>query len=444
LLPEEAPSLADGSGPFQGLPPRDTDLLLGDEDELPDGKDGAPEIEITEPVLYAVFGADFPVILRALVADAEDPPEDLRVAWEILDSGEILASGLVPSSAGEVVSAAWLDEGTYSLLAIVSDSAAQTAFDIVSIAVEVVEDGPNDSGNSPPTAPGVGILPIEPDEDDDLFCLVVTPSTDPDGDVLSYSFLWLRDGAPTGDLGPDLPSSATESEDTWTCEVTANDGQEDGPPGSASVYLEQTCPATWSVSIDGFTVIEEPAGESLPSLPVYVGFTANAPAWQTAAVFVDDLDIAVPAGGPTTWSTDFSPASGSWYRAVGCHQCNNSGVQNGRIEMNSDWNIVTSDVSLDMSQGFTLSYELRWSPLAGVTSLRFGLWTPSNVCNSCCPSASCSQSWGHVDFNLSTGGVSLWTDGLELATGIMPAPALADETWHSVEVSLVPAAAPCP
>lgn len=425
------------------LPPTIEELEPQDEGLLEDDEGGAPAIEITEPALQGIYGDNFPVLLRALVGDDEDPVEELRVDWEILSSGLLLVGGLVPSSAGEVVAETWLDEGVYSLLAIVSDRDGQTAYDIVSIAVEVVEGGPDDSGNSPPTAPAVGILPAEPEVYEDLSCLVVTPSTDSDGDVVSYSYEWSRDGLPTGDLGPNLSSSATDSEEIWTCQVTPNDGQEDGPTGSASVEIELPCESTWMVSIDGILVLEYADTETLPSLPVYLGFSANAPAWQTAAVFVDDLDISVPAGGPTSWSTDFEPASGNWYRAVGCHQCSTSGVQNGRIEMNSDWNTVTSDVSLDMSQGFTLSYDLIWSPLAGHTGLQFGLWTPGAACSSCCPAPSCSQSWGSVGFNLSTGNVALVTDGLEQATEMIPALTLADDTWHTVEVSLVLADPTC-
>ena len=72
-----------------------------------------------------------------------------------------------------------------------------------------------------------------------LVCSVDTPSADDDDDSVSYRAAWFVDGAPYADteatLWPDdtVPGDALGYDETWTCELTPNDGEEDGSPSSA-------------------------------------------------------------------------------------------------------------------------------------------------------------------------------------------------------------------
>ena len=95
--------------------------------------------------------------------------------------------------------------------------------------------------NTPPTAPGVGITPASPTDADDLACAVTTPSTDLDGDTPTYTYAWSSGG--TTQSGAILSSSYTLANETWTCTVTPNDGDDDGPVGTASVSVttSSTC-----------------------------------------------------------------------------------------------------------------------------------------------------------------------------------------------------------
>ena len=99
-------------------------------------------------------------------------------------------------------------------------------------------DGEGDSGsavNSVPTAPGIQILPAQPRANGaDLVCAVVVESIDVDGDSVTYHFQWSN---MSGDVeeGDTVAGSKLVEGETWTCRVTANDGQEDGPPAEASV-----------------------------------------------------------------------------------------------------------------------------------------------------------------------------------------------------------------
>jgi len=196
-----------------------------------------PSITIEEPGTTSVYSSDDAVPLSTTVSDPEDEAEALSVTWEVAESGDVLISNSVPNSSGVSSASASLPEGSWTLTATVTDSGGLTAQ--ASVAVEIT------GAQSSPTAPGVDILPAAPQPSDDLSCFVDTPSTDADGDPLTYSFSWSVDGSPSGHslsaaLVSDIlvvPSADTASGEVWSCEVVANDGSEDGPPGTASVVL---------------------------------------------------------------------------------------------------------------------------------------------------------------------------------------------------------------
>jgi hypothetical protein len=104
--------------------------------------------------------------------------------------------------------------------------------------------------NTLPTAPAVSISPATPDDSQDLVCSVSSPSSDVDpGDNVTYGYSWQESSNGSG-TGATLPSSATAAGETWTCEVTPNDGEDDGPPGSASVGVVNAADC-WSLEFDG-------------------------------------------------------------------------------------------------------------------------------------------------------------------------------------------------
>ena len=71
-------------------------------------------------------------------------------------------------------------------------------------------------------------------EADDIV-VVDVPSTDDDGDAITYSVLWEESGNPwTGSVatttipGDTIPASETQIGNVFTCTMIANDGQDDG------------------------------------------------------------------------------------------------------------------------------------------------------------------------------------------------------------------------
>ena len=88
-----------------------------------------------------------------------------------------------------------------------------------------------------------------------LICLIDSPSTDPNGDTISYTVEWDVDGSPytnattTTHTGDTVPPGDYSVNQTWTCTATPNDGQIDGPPGTDDYVVPNKLPTVASVAI---------------------------------------------------------------------------------------------------------------------------------------------------------------------------------------------------
>jgi hypothetical protein len=89
--------------------------------------------------------------------------------------------------------------------------------------------------NSPPTAPVVDVTPDSPSTTDNLVCTITSPSTDPDGDTITYTYEWYKDGVlqpaettVTTALTDTVSSTLTAEDQVWKCVVTPNDGMVNG------------------------------------------------------------------------------------------------------------------------------------------------------------------------------------------------------------------------
>jgi hypothetical protein len=89
----------------------------------------------------------------------------------------------------------------------------------------------------------------------DLSCIIDVESTDDDGDDIDYTVVWDVDGIPFTDTettthtGDTISLDDIYAGDVWTCTVTPNDGEEDGPAESATTTIE-TCFAGWEPEVD--------------------------------------------------------------------------------------------------------------------------------------------------------------------------------------------------
>jgi len=96
---------------------------------------------------------------------------------------------------------------------------------------------PSPTGNRPPSAPVVTIMPANPTKDSSLYCKA-EGSVDPDGDAVEYRYRWYRNGKLMADRTyAGLAVTWTKAGHTWRCVVTPTDGKVDGPSGEATVTI---------------------------------------------------------------------------------------------------------------------------------------------------------------------------------------------------------------
>jgi hypothetical protein len=99
--------------------------------------------------------------------------------------------------------------------------------------------------NTPPTAPGIGVTPLNPRADGaPLICTIAIESVDLDGDPVVYTFTW-SSGDGDSVEGPVVEGDRLDEGAVWTCTVTPFDGQENGPSSTAEVVIG-LAPSPWS------------------------------------------------------------------------------------------------------------------------------------------------------------------------------------------------------
>jgi hypothetical protein len=91
-----------------------------------------------------------------------------------------------------------------------------------------------------------------------LICRIDELSSDDDGDAISYIFDWDVDGAAytdtdtTTEEGDTVPPEALGYDETWTCTVTPNDGDEDGAYGVDSITVAACADGTSEAGYEKF------------------------------------------------------------------------------------------------------------------------------------------------------------------------------------------------
>ena len=183
------------------------------------------------------------------------------------------------------------------------------------------------------------IEPAFPEESDSLSCIILTESTDVDGDTITYTFSWTVDGAAYSGAttstwaGDTIPSAATTSGETWVCTVTPNDGEDDGPSDSASVTIEDNCGPLGGEGEDGDVTVAD--GESV-TLPLEAAAVVGDNPSGVSDLQVDDTSVFAP-GDEIIVMTVSSNASSCAGTAAGyweVHQV--AGVSSGSLELRAE------------------------------------------------------------------------------------------------------------
>jgi hypothetical protein len=157
-------------------------------------------------------------------SDADDEAVFTLIEWKV--DGAVVLSGY---TATVLSGTAYFDKDQVVTVDVTPEDGTEAG--------ETVTAGPIVVDNTPPSTPDVEIDPSAPEPGEDLSCDLVSLSTDIDGDTLTYSTRWYLDGAATTHSSTVLSGTFTEHDDHWECEVTPNDGDDNGPSATDSVVV---------------------------------------------------------------------------------------------------------------------------------------------------------------------------------------------------------------
>ncbi|MDP2312382.1 MAG: hypothetical protein Q8P41_05715 [Pseudomonadota bacterium] len=213
----------------------------------------APEVEILTPSTGDRVNDGDIVLFSATVADIEDAPSALTVSWES-DLDGVLNDDSAASSGDVEFATDTLSVGTHSISLNITDSDGNTGVDRLTLFV-----------NGPPGAPVVQITPDPAGADDTLRATIVTDAPDPNGDAITYTYAWYRNGAPTTHAGDTVPAADTARGDVWEVEATPSDGFDTGPLGSDDIVIGNAAPTVSSVTISPSTAYTNDTLTAVPS-----------------------------------------------------------------------------------------------------------------------------------------------------------------------------------
>gem|GEM_PF-1578653 len=338
-------------------------LLVGCSDVSVISDNVAPVATIELPDAGAMATVGEPVVLQGIVSDEATRAIELEVVWSSSRDGE-LATGAPDTDGRTRHTAEDLSPGLHILTLQVTDAQRAVGRDTVTVDVRdaVV-------GNRAPTAPVPAVSPEEPLPSDDLVCSIASPSTDEDGDELTYSLVFSLGGQDRADVsGVDatgiltVPAADTATGDEWRCTAVADDGEDEGDPGWVDTTV--VCP-------EGSGAHEDCPGVSCLSVLQAGHSTGDGTYWITAdtpGAFEVACDMTTDGGGWTgvTFPLADTRLSGTMNTVVA-----------GTIEgIDPDH----GPFSQDEDAGHAYQYDVDWSPGYDAFYLGADYLVASNAC----------------------------------------------------------------
>jgi hypothetical protein len=196
-----------------------------------------PSITIDSPVNGEIYSEGSSLDFMATISDAQDQADEVSIDWT-LNGTSVSSQGATSSGIAQYLDGS-LSYGSYNLVVIATDTDSLTDSDQLSFTI-----------NGLPTAPMLSLNPDPASTSDGLTANIDTPSIDPEGTTVSYSYEWqLNNVVQFSYTASTIPSSATNKGDEWRVGVTPNDGIADGFIGEVSIIIQNTGPSMSAVSI---------------------------------------------------------------------------------------------------------------------------------------------------------------------------------------------------
>ena len=172
--------------------------------------------------------------LLGQVSDAEDLPQLLSTSWSV--NGVILAVGSPDSGGLVILETTDIPPGEHVLTLDVTDSGGMTCNAETTFSM-----------NGAPSIPSIVIAPDPANTANDL--VAIASSSDPNGDVIAYSYQWYKDGNSTAYAQDMVPAAETSAGEVWRVDVTASDDWRTSDIGTAEITIQNTAPNVASLDI---------------------------------------------------------------------------------------------------------------------------------------------------------------------------------------------------
>ncbi|MGB0639874.1 MAG: hypothetical protein ACPGTU_11110, partial [Myxococcota bacterium] len=206
-----------------------------------------PDVVVESPEEGGVYGYGLPLPVQAHVVDGEDSPDSIGLEWSSSVDGVFSEQGA--DSTGEVEFVVdTLSPGPQSMTVTATDMGGLFSTEVVNFIVNELPTAPTVQITSVADADCVGVDVYTSDE---LVACVTEDSVDPDGDPITYSYSWYRDGVLVPEMTDSrLSASATLRDEEWRVMVTPADSLSDGFEGHDSIIVRNTAPVVTDVSVD--------------------------------------------------------------------------------------------------------------------------------------------------------------------------------------------------
>ncbi len=196
-----------------------------------------PEITIVSPTMNDTFLEGDGVSFQVQVSDLEDQPDDVSLNWTL--DGQPYTTLPADSTGTAQFIENGLTFGNHTVSIVATDTDGMTDTAQVSFSI-----------NGAPSSPVIELSPSTPTTLDDLNLIISQPSLDPEGQPISYSYTWTKNGVPQiNETSDTLSSAVTNKNELWTISVTPSDGQINGTPATASVTIQNSAPSITNLVI---------------------------------------------------------------------------------------------------------------------------------------------------------------------------------------------------
>jgi hypothetical protein len=228
-----------------------------------------------------VFNSGARVDFQGLVSDNQDDPQDLILLWSSSIDGAFSTQTAASNGVAVAFSYGLTAGQSHVIEFMATDSDGFSSVDQITIEI-----------NDLPTAPSISLTPDPTTSSDDVSVVIDTPSTDAEGDTITYSYSWERNGLITTQTNSTVPYTETTRGEDWTVTVTPNDGMGDGDTSTATVSILNSAPLITASNLSHTTAYETdiitctPAG-AYDEDGDSISFTYD---WQVNGVSVSSLD----------------------------------------------------------------------------------------------------------------------------------------------------------